>query len=148
MTFGFVSFTDLANSKNKVPRISLNPSLLPAYNADDVKTIHDHFASTRRLASTNRIEIALSDMVVGVLYGDDSQLSAHYKKLRNDQNYSVCTGKDFWLRLTGDDVFFDKLITEFIEQTKKLEPSKLVEEVIEELAKTEEIQNLVTQLKK
>ena len=87
-------------------------------------------------------------MVVGVLYGDDSQLSAHYKKLRNDQNYSVCTGKDFWLRLTGDDDFFDKLITEFIEQTKKLEPSKLVEEVIEELAKTEEIQNLVTQLKK
>jgi hypothetical protein len=52
------------------------------------------------------------------------------------------------LRLTGDDDFFDKLITEFIEQTKKLEPSKLVEEVIEELAKTEEIQNLVTQLKK
>lgn len=139
-----IEYIDQIDGRTKYAQVKLGPNTI---NADDVKTIHDHFSSTRRLAATNRRDISLSDMVVGVLYGADSQLSAHYRKLSEEHNYTVSVGKDFWVRLTGDDEFFDKLIGEFVEQSKKLKPNKLVEEVIEELANSDEIQNLVAQLK-
>ena len=135
-----IEYVDHIDGRQKYAQVKLGPNTI---NADDVKTIHDHFSSTRRLAATNKRHIALSDMVVGVLYGDNSQLSAHYKKLNDEHNYTVSVGKDFWVRLTGDDEFFDKLIGEFVEQSKKLKPNKLVEEVIEELASSDEIQSLV-----
>lgn len=43
-------------------------------------------------------------MIVGVIYGESSELSSHYKKI--NEKYPVIIGKDFWHRLTGKEDFF------------------------------------------
>ena len=48
--------------------------------------------------------------MVGVLYGEDDQLSQHYKKI--DQTHPVIIGKEFWHRVTGFPNFYDKLVKE------------------------------------
>jgi len=42
-------------------------------------------------------------MIVGVIYGEASELSSHYKKI--NEKYPVIIGKEFWYRLTGKEDF-------------------------------------------
>ena len=71
-------------------------------------------------------------MIVGVLYGTPEQLSANYKKIK--LQYPVIVGKDFWLRLTGDEGFYDDLIKAFGEVANETDAKEQLDEVIKKLA--------------
>ena len=58
-------------------------------NKDDVKTIHDHFKEIRGRAKLHRMDIRQQDYVVGVMYGTAGDISAHYKKLRDEYDYTL-----------------------------------------------------------
>jgi hypothetical protein len=49
-----------------------------------------------------------SDLILGVLYGTENQLSQHYKKI--DEKHPVIIGSEFWYRITGYPKFYDKLV--------------------------------------
>lgn len=50
-----------------------------------------------------------SDLILGVLYGEENQLSQHYQKI--DSQFPVIIGKEFWYRITGFQNFYDKLVS-------------------------------------
>lgn len=72
-------------------------------------------------------------MIVGVIYGDEAELSSNYKKISN--NYPVYIGQDFWHRLTGKEDFYFELIDAIGEVALEVDASKVVENTIKELAK-------------
>ena len=71
-------------------------------------------------------------MIVAVVYGEEAELSSHYKKI--GIAYPVIIGKDFWHRLTGKDDFYFELIDAIGEVALEVDASKVVEETIKALA--------------
>nr|WGD67765.1 PmeII family type II restriction endonuclease [Bacillus velezensis] len=102
-------------------------------NADDVPTIKNHFLGIKNLARTNNLSIGFNDLVVGVFYGSDDKLSGHYKKIKEE--YPVIVGAEFWYRLTGEENFYKRLTDAIGEIASEFDGSKLIEEVIDSLAK-------------
>ena len=125
-----IEFVDCIDGKKKYCQIKAGPQTI---NKDDVKTICDHFLSVIRLSKTNNMHITNENCVVGVFYGDPKDLSANYKKIEKD--YSIYIGKEFWHRLTGDEDFYDKLISSFAEVAKEMDSSKLLNDTIKKLSK-------------
>ena len=74
-------------------------------------------------------------MIVGVLYGDESELSAHYKIINS--HYPVYCGADFWEHLTGDAQFYHRLAKAFGEVVEEdnIDGSHLIITKIAEIAK-------------
>lgn len=99
-----VEFIDAIDGRKKYCQIKAGPETI---NKDDVKTISDHFIAVRNLARVNNLNVGLDDLIIGVLYGQQSDLSANYKKLQNQ--YTVITGSEFWYHLTGDECFYEQL---------------------------------------
>lgn len=99
-----IEFIDAVDGRRKYCQVKAGPETI---NKDDVTTISDHFKAVRNLARVNNMNIGLDDLVIGVLYGQQSDLSANYKKLQGQ--YPVITGADFWYHLTGDQDFYEKL---------------------------------------
>ena len=56
-------------------------------------------------ARLDRMPLQLDDMIVGVLYGE--KISANYKTI--NATYPVYVGAEFWERLTGDKLFYNRL---------------------------------------
>jgi hypothetical protein len=46
----------------------------------------------------------------------------------------VLIGQDFWKHLTGDPFFYERLIGAFAEVAKEMDCSKVIEEIVDELA--------------
>ena len=134
-----IEFEDKIDGRKKYAQLKLGPNTI---NKDDVTTIDNHFKAIRGLAKQNQRQINLTDLIVGVLYGEEADLSAHYKKLRDDYNYPVFVGNDFWHRLSGDDMFFSKLIHSISEISNEVNSSDIVEQVIKDLSSTEAIKKL------
>ena len=125
-----IEFIDFNDGRKKYCQIKAGPNTI---NKDDVKTISDHFNSVKNLARTNHLDIRLSDLVVGVFYGEEEELSTHYLKLSKD--YPVYIGKDFWFRLTGDPNFYKELTKASNEVALDYDGRDLLLKVITELAK-------------
>lgn len=103
-----VEYIDERDGRRKYCQMKAGPQTI---NHDDVKTIDSHFRSLRNLARTNGLDINPDkDCVVGVIYGTEGQLATHYKDLRN-LGYTVLVGDEFWTALTGDDAFYEDLIS-------------------------------------
>ncbi|MBT5734874.1 restriction endonuclease [bacterium] len=134
-----IEFIDQIDGEKKYAQLKLGPNTI---NYDDVTTIDSHFKSIKGLAKQNKVQ--LSGLVVGVLYGLDHELNANYKKLRDHHFYDVYCGADFWLRLTGDDKFFNKLVNEFVNQSKKIKSNEMLEDTILKLSQSKEIQDYVS----
>jgi len=102
-----IEFTDKVDNRKKWCQLKSGPNTI---NSEDVKPLIDKFTSTINLARTNRAFAGINntDFVVGVLYGEQSELSMHYKKI--DQIHPVLIGKDFWHRITGYPDFYSKLV--------------------------------------
>lgn len=134
-------YDQLDNNRKKYCQLKLGPNTI---NKDDVETIHQHFSAIKRLARQNNLSISTDrDLIVGVLYGTDSQLSAHYKKLKSPEyNYTVLTGKAFWEHLTGDADFYEDLIDAFASIASETNFTNELDEIINKLARSEEIQAL------
>lgn len=129
-----LEFTDFIDKRKKYCQIKAGPNTI---NKDDVKTIIDHFKGVKNLGRTNNLQIGLSDLIVGVFYGINDELSQHYRKI-NDE-YPVYVGEEFWMRLTGDKNFYFDLINAIVEVSEEIEKNisnekDLLEDVIEKLA--------------
>lgn len=128
-----IEFIDQLDGRRKYCQIKSGPNTI---NKDDVETIANHFKAVKNLARTNGLRIDVDDLVVGVFYGTEKQLSVHYKKV--NETYPVIVGQDFWHRLTGDPNFYHELINAIGELAIEEDSSKLVNKVIKQL--TEEIE--------
>jgi len=125
-----IEFIDETDGRKKYCQLKAGPNTI---NHDDVTTIVNHFNGVRNLARTNNLNVGINDMIVGVVYGENEELSSHYKRI--SQNYPVHIGQDFWHRLTGKDDFYLELIDAIGEVALEVDASKVVESTIQKLAK-------------
>jgi hypothetical protein len=135
-----ISFIDKLDGRKKYAQLKLGPNTI---NKDDVKTIHDHFKGIKNLARTNNLKIEQDDLIIGVLSGENEQLSSHYKKLRDEHYYPVLVGNDFWERLTGDNRFMNKLSDVFRDTYSDVDGVGLIDSTIKKLAKSKKITEIV-----
>ncbi len=125
-----IEFIDEIDGRKKYCQLKAGPNTI---NHDDVTTIINHFNGVRNLARTNSLNIGINDMIVGVVYGEKSELSSHYRRIEN--NYPVYIGQDFWHRLTGKEDFYFELIDAIGEVAIEVDASNVVENTIKKLAK-------------
>lgn len=132
-----VEFNDALTGQKTYAQVKLGPNTI---NKDDVQTIHGHFTKALRLAKTNNAKIGAAALVVGVLYGEEQNLSGHYKALRDQHRYPVLVGADFWHHLTGSADFYKRLIGTIAKVAAQANGQQLIEETIATLAATPELQ--------
>ena len=125
-----IEFIDAIDGRKKYCQLKSGPNTI---NHDDVETIFGHFKGTINIARTNNLDISISDLVVGVIYGNLSELSSHYKKI--DEKYPVVIGMDFWHHLTGKDDFYFDLINAVGEVALEVDGTKIIQETIEILSR-------------
>jgi len=131
-----IEFEDQIDHQKKYCQLKAGPNTI---NRDDVKTIHEHFHSIQNLSRTNHLRIPPDDLIVGVLYGEHSDLSAHYLRLETTHHHPVVVGQDFWHRLTGDLNFYKDLIATIVQVAEQANGQAVIEETIEALAQTDPI---------
>lgn len=124
-----IEFIDKIDGRKKYCQIKAGPNTI---NKDDITTIKNHFNAVRNLARTNNLQIGLNDLVVGVLYGNKSELNGHYRVV-ND-TYPVFTGREFWYRLTGEENFYNEIIEGIGEIANEFDGSEIIEKVIKDLS--------------
>ena len=125
-----IESVDAIDGRKKYCQLKAGPNTI---NHDDVTTIINHFKGIRTLARTNNLNVGIDDMIVGVVYGEKTELSSHYQRIGTD--YPVVVGKDFWHRLTGKADFYFDLIDVIGEVALEVDASKVVESTIQTLAK-------------
>lgn len=124
-----IEFVDTLDKRRKYCQLKSGPNTI---NKDDITTIKNHFQSVRNLARTNHMDVRMTDMVVGVLYGESNELSAHYKKI--NQDFPVYVGKEFWHRLTGKENFYSDISNAIGEVALEVDGRKHLQEAIDFLA--------------
>ena len=125
-----IEFTDAIDGRKKYCQLKAGPNTI---NHDDVTTIINHFNGTRNLARTNNLNIGINDMIVGVIYGEEAELSSHYRRISN--TYPVIIGKDFWYSLTGKEDFYFELIDAIGDVALEVDGSHILEETVAVLAR-------------
>lgn len=103
-----IEFTDKIDNREKWCQLKAGPNTI---NSEDVNPLIKKFNGTINLARTNKAmkNINNTDFIVGIIYGEYSELSQHYKRI--NETFPVFIGKDFWHRLTGYANFYDNLIS-------------------------------------
>lgn len=134
-----IEFVDSIDGRRKYCQAKLGPNTI---NKDDIVTIHNHFKAAKNLARTNSVAVQHGDLVVGVLYGEQGQESNHYQKLRDEYDYPLYIGPDFWHRLTGNPDFYQDLKLAIADVAVEAKGSEIITEVINTLAKTDTIREL------
>jgi hypothetical protein len=131
-----IEFIDKIDNRKKWCQLKSGPNTI---NSEDVNPLIRKFTSTINLARTNNAfkSISNSDFIVGVLYGEVSELSMHYKVI--DKTHPVIIGKDFWHRLTGFPNFYNGLVKELHMCINNLDTKDFINKGCDELAK--EIKN-------
>jgi hypothetical protein len=117
-----IEFIDTIDNRKKWCQLKSGPNTI---NSEDVKPLIKKFTDTINLARTNKAfsGISNSDFIVGVLYGEPSELSMHYKVI--DQTHPVIIGREFWHRITGFPHFYDHLVVALHECISNLETKNL-----------------------
>lgn len=134
-----IEFIDAIDGRKKYCQLKAGPQTI---NKDDVETINKHFKKLKGIAKINCLQVGVNDLIIGVMYGTQDELSAHYKSLENEYSYPVFVGEEFWHRLTGDSGFYHKLIKALSEVAEEFDSAKLIEDTVRELAMDEEIQKI------
>jgi Type II restriction endonuclease EcoO109I len=131
-----IEFIDKIDKRRKWCQLKSGPNTI---NSEDVQPLIKKFTTTINLARTNKSlkGISNNDFIVGVLYGEITELSMHYKEI--DKTHPVIIGKDFWHRVTGFSNFYDGLVSELHKSINGLDTKDLINRGCEEL--TEEIRN-------
>lgn len=127
-----IEFIDALDGRRKYCQCKAGPQTI---NKDDIATILGHFKHLHHKARIDRMSIQIDDMIVGVLYGEPSELSGHYKTINS--HYPVYCGMEFWEHLTGDPEFYHRLAKAFGEVVEEdsIDGSSLIQRKIHELAK-------------
>lgn len=134
-----IEFTDQVTQEKKYCQVKLGPNTI---NKDDVITIHDHFRNAKNLAKTNNNRLVADNFVVAILYGEEEGVSTHYKRLRDEYDYSLLVGKTFWHHLTGDEEFYDDLIEAISSTVQELKANTVLDNAIKSLAKQDAIKKI------
>jgi hypothetical protein len=133
-----IEFIDQIENRKKWCQLKSGPNTI---NSEDVKPLVRKFTNTIQLARTNKAlkNVNNTDFIVGVLYGDNSELSMHYKEI--DKFDPVIIGRDFWHRMTGFPNFYYGIVSALHESIdRRLDTKEFIIKVCNEL--TEEIRNL------
>ena len=101
-----IEFIDKIDNRRKWCQLKSGPNTI---NSGDVSPLLRKFSKVANLGRTNAMNLSNSDLILGVLYGTEEQLSQHYRKI--DNTYPVIIGAEFWHRLTGFPDFYNKLVT-------------------------------------
>jgi hypothetical protein len=125
-----IEFIDAVDERKKYCQLKAGPNTI---NYDDVTTIFNHFNGVRNLARTNNLNVGINDLIVGVIYGTEEDLSSHYKKI--SEKYPVYVGKDFWHRLTGKEDFYFELIDAFGDVALEVDGRGVLQNTISALTK-------------
>lgn len=127
-----IEFVDKIDHRRKWCQLKSGPNTI---NSEDVKPLIKKFTDTINLARTNKAfkNINNTDFIVGVLYGEQNELSMHYKVI--DKTHPVIIGKDFWHRVTGFPKFYEGLVDNLQILIENIDTQELIERGVEELAK-------------
>ncbi len=127
-----IEFEDAVDGRKKYCQCKAGPQTI---NKDDIVTILGHFKHLHQKARLDRLNVQIDDMIVGVLYGEEDDLSAHYKIINS--HYPVYCGAEFWEHVTGDKQFYHRLAKAFGEVVEEdnIDGSQLILEKIEAIAR-------------
>lgn len=127
-----IEFVDKVDNRKKWCQLKSGPNTI---NSEDVKPLIQKFTKTITLARTNNAfkGISNTDFIVGVLYGEPSELSMHYKTI--DKTHPVIIGKEFWHRVSGFPNFYNKLVKELHNSINNVDTKNLINKGCEDLAK-------------
>ncbi|TLG99037.1 restriction endonuclease [Bizionia argentinensis JUB59] len=100
-----IEFIDKIDNRKKWCQLKSGPNTI---NSEDVNPLLKKFSTVANLARTNAMNLNNNDLILGVLYGESSQLSQHYRRI--DEKHPVIIGKEFWHRITGYPDFYNKLV--------------------------------------
>ena len=132
-----IEFVDKLDGRKKWCQLKSGPNTI---NSEDVNPLLKKFANLANLARTNSMQFNNNDLILGVLYGGEEQLSQHYQKI--NETYPVIIGKDFWHRITGFPDFYNKLVAELDTLILSLETEDFFEEGYLALSKEIEASDL------
>ncbi len=132
-----IEFIDKIDNRKKWCQLKSGPNTI---NSEDVNPLLKKFTTVTNLARTNSMNMNNSDLILGVLYGEEKQLSQHYKKINTQ--FPVIIGKDFWHRITGFSEFYPKLVIELDSVINSFETEGFFKEGFELLLKEVESSNL------
>lgn len=142
-TAGFdIEFKDKIDGRHKYCQLKLGPNNI---NSKTVNTIYREFILVKNLAKTNNKRLEMDDLIVGVLYGERSQLTDNFKNIEKLHQFPVYIGKEFWERLTGSDLFYSELSTAISNIAIEFDSSQLLNETILKLANSIAIQKLANE---
>ena len=127
-----IEFIDAIDHRKKYCQCKAGPQTI---NKDDVATILGHFTHLQNKARLDRLDVNITDMIVGVLYGEPDELSGNYKNI--DKTCPVYCGAEFWEHLTGDAQFYHRLAKAFGEVVEEdnIDGSHLILRKIDAIAK-------------
>ncbi|WP_299126579.1 PmeII family type II restriction endonuclease [uncultured Winogradskyella sp.] len=111
-----IEFVDKIDNRKKWCQLKSGPNTI---NSEDVKPLLRKFSTVTNLARTNSMNLNNSDLILGVLYGEEDQLSQHYRKI--DEEFPVIIGKEFWHRITGFPDFYNALVSNLDEMILSLD---------------------------
>lgn len=126
-----IEFFDQNDGIKKYCQLKAGPNTI---NKDDVETIAGHFKGVINLGRTNNLRITNDDMIVGIIYGAQEEVSSHYKRITNQYHFPVIVGQDFWQSLTGDVNFYGELSSSIAEVAVEANYAEGLEDVIKKLA--------------
>jgi len=132
-----IEFTDKIDGRKKWCQLKAGPNTI---NSEDVNPLLKKFTTVTNLARTNSMSLNNSDLILGVLYGEGTQLSQHYKKI--DEQFPVIIGKEFWHRITGFPNFYEKLVSNLNQMILNLDTEDFFKKGYMALAKEIEDSNL------
>ncbi len=127
-----IEFFDKVDKRKKWCQLKSGPNTI---NSEDVQPLIKKFTNTIKLARTNKAlkGINNSDFIVGVLYGEITELSMHYKEI--DKTHPVIIGKDFWHRITGYPKFYKGLVAALQVCINNLDTKEMITKGCEDLTK-------------
>lgn len=129
----------IADGHKKYAQVKLGPNTI---NKDDITTIVQHFNGIKNLSRTNNLRIAQDDLIVCVLYGDESELSNHYLELKNKHHIPIFTGNQFWTALTGSNTFYDRIIETLAQASSDTRVKKAIDDTVTALSQTPVIKSI------
>ena len=124
-----IEFIDKIDNRKKWCQLKSGPNTI---NSEDVNPLLKKFSTVANLARTNQINLNNSDLILGVLYGTENQLSQHYKKI--DEKHPVIIGVEFWHRITGFPSFYTKLAINLDKMILSLDTEQFFKKGYTELA--------------
>lgn len=105
-----IEFIDALDGRKKYGQCKAGPQTI---NMDDVTTVYGHFTHLMNKARLDRLDIDINDMIVGILFGNLDELSSNYKNI--DKTFPVYCGAEFWEHITGDSLFYHRMLKAFDE---------------------------------